>query len=256
MRRPWLTMGFAAALLAASGARAEQLVLTLSSQRVAISSNFTGTELAVFGIVERDGQSVARTGAYDVVLTVRGPREAITIRRKDALGPIWINRDQQKFVGVPTLLAIYATRPLADIVSETLQRRNRIGVSAIVSGSDFTYDRGMADDAFRAALVRLKARDNLYVERGRGVEFVTDTAFRARIPLPATAPLGDYDIEAAVISGGAVLTRETTHFSVMKAGFEEQITALARDHSLVYGLATAALALAFGWIASVIFRRD
>jgi uncharacterized protein (TIGR02186 family) len=255
--RPWCALaGFALAALAAGETHAERLVLTLSSQRVAISSNFTGTELAVFGIVERDGQSVARAGNYDVVITVRGPREAITIRRKDALGPIWINRDQQKFVGVPTLLAVYATRPLADIVSGPLQRRMRIGIAAIVSGSDFTYERGMADDAFRAALVRLKARDNLYVERGRGVEFVTDTAFRARIPLPATAPLGDYDIEAAVISGGTVLTRETTHFAVMKAGFEEQISALARDHSLLYGLVTAAMALTFGWIASVIFRRD
>jgi uncharacterized protein (TIGR02186 family) len=248
--------GFAAAVVLAPAAQAERLVLTLSNQRVAISSNFTGADLAVFGIVERDDQSVARSGNYDVVVTVRGPREAITIRRKDAFGPIWINRDQQKFVGVPTLLAIYATRPLASVISEPLRRRSQIGIAAIVGGSEFTYERGIVDDAFRAALVRIKARDSLYVEQGRGVEFVTETAFRLRIPLPATAPLGDYDVEAALVSGGAVLARETTHFTLSKAGFEEQITALARDHAFIYGLATAAMALAFGWIASVIFRRD
>lgn len=252
---------FAAACLALTilmpaGARAERLILTLSSERVAISSNFTGTDVAMFGIVERDAQSVARSGNYDVVVTVRGPREAITIRRKAALGPIWINRDQQKFVGVPALLAVYANRPLSGILDEPLQRRNGVGIAAIIGGSDFTYERGEADDAFKAALVRLRARDNLYVERGRGVEFVTDTAFRVRIPLPATAPLGDYTIEASLIAGGTVLTRESTRFTVMKAGIEEDITALARDHGVLYGLATAAMALAFGWIASVIFRRD
>jgi uncharacterized protein (TIGR02186 family) len=191
-----------------------------------------------------------------VVITVRGPREAITIRRKHALGPIWINREQHKFAGVPSLLGVYATRPVSGLMSEPLQRRYGLGVAAIVGGSDFSYESSTATDQFRAALLRLKGRESLYVEQGRGVEFVTDTAFRARIPLPAIAPLGDYEIEAALVVGGALLSRETTHFTVMKAGFEEHISALARDHSLGYGLATAAMALALGWLASVIFRRD
>ena len=252
----WLAAFIALATGSVTAAHAERLVLTLSSQRVAINSNFTGTELAVFGIVERDGQSVARADNYDVVITVRGPREALTIRRKHALGPIWINREQHKFAGVPSLLGVYATRPIGGLLSEPLQRRYSLGIAAIVGGSDFSYDRSAETDQFRTALVRLKGRDSLYVEQGRGVEFVTETAFRARIPLPAIAPLGEYEIEATLVVGGTVLSRETTRFTVMKAGFEEQISAIARDHSLAYGLGTAAMALALGWLASIIFRRD
>jgi uncharacterized protein (TIGR02186 family) len=199
---------------------------------------------------------VPRAGPYDVVITVRGPREAITIRRKEAFGPIWLNRDQQKFVAVPALLAIYATRPIASVAGEALRRKMRIGIEAVIDSPEYTMERGVGDDPFRQALVRLKSRDRLYVESGSGITFVTDDFFRAPISLPATAPLGNYEIEATLLSDGVVLTRRTTHFSVLKAGLEEDITELARDRPTLYGLATAVMALAFGWLASVVFRRD
>jgi uncharacterized protein (TIGR02186 family) len=235
---------------------AERLVLSLSSPQVAISSNFTGAEVAVFGVIERDRQSAARAGPYDIVITVRGPREAITIRRKDALGPLWINRDQQKFVSVPSLLGVYSTRPLSEITSLAMRRRARIGIEAIIASPDLTLERGGDDEPFRAALIRLKARDHLYAEPGAGVARVTETLFRAVIPLPATAPLGEYEIDAALLADGAVLGREEARFTVLKAGFEEQISAAARERPLAYGFGMAGLALAFGWLASIIFRRD
>ena len=56
-----------------SPARAESLITSLSNHRVLINSNYTGTQIAVFGAIERDAQTVARATAYDVVVTVRGP---------------------------------------------------------------------------------------------------------------------------------------------------------------------------------------
>lgn len=250
-----LSTALGAMLAGALPASAERLVLSLSSTQVAITSNFTGTQVVTFGIVERDSQSVARAGPYDVVITVRGPREAITIRRKEAFGPIWLNRDQQK-LAVPALLAVYATRPIASVAGEALRGKMRIGIDAVIDSPEYTADRGRYDDPFRQALIRLKSRDHLYVESASGVSFVTEDFFRAPIPLPATAPLGNYQIEATLLADGVVLTRRTAHFSVVKAGFEEEITELARDRATLYGIATAAIALAFGWLASVIFRRD
>ena len=255
MKPGWL----AAALLVAvsgGGAQAERLVVSLSSQQVAISSNFRGSAVTLFGIVERDAQSATRASAYDLVVTLRGPRETVTIRRKEPFGPIWLNRDQQKFAEIPALLGIYATQPLSALVDDEFRRKTRIGIDAIIGAPDVTLDRGGSDEPFRAALIRLKARSGLYVENGNAAAFITDTFFRARLPLPANAPLGDYVVEAALLSQGSVLARETARFTVMKAGIEEQLSHAARDHSVLYGLGTAAMALAVGWLASVIFRRD
>ncbi|WP_343074181.1 TIGR02186 family protein, partial [Microvirga zambiensis] len=241
MRVPGLLL---LALLAALGtvgpARAETLITSLSNHRVLINSNYTGTQIAVFGAIERDAQTVARATAYDVVVTVRGPRQFLTVREKERLGPIWINQDQQKFPLAPAYLNVLSSRPIAEITTEQLQARQKVGLSAIVNAPDFTLDRGAADQPFRDALYRLKAQDGLYLADERGVTFLTPDIFRASIGLPATAPPGNYEVDVTLFADTVILARTQTHFELVKTGFEEQIGVIARDWSLAYGLATAA----------------
>lgn len=244
------------AALAPLPAGAEALVTSLSSHRVEIASNYTGSEVVVFGAIERDGQTVARAGNYDVVVTVRGPAESVTVRRKDRFGLVWINREQQKFPTAPAYLGVFASRPVAEITTEPLRRRLRIGLAALVGAPDLTLDRGPRDEPFREALARLKGREGLYREEGRGVTFLTPTIFRAAIPVPAIAPPGGYDIQVALFADGVPLARAETHFELVKIGFEQQVGDISRDWSALYGLATAAVALAFGWFANLVFRRD
>lgn len=258
MSRPALRVGVASAIACASvsAARSERLTVSLSTHRVQIESNYTGAELVLFGVIERDGQSVGRPGPFDVVVTVRGPRETVTVRRKEPTGPVWINRSQRKFVAVPAVLGVFASRPLELVADIAIRRRLRIGIDGIVDAPDFAADLGEADDPYRQALVRLKRREGLWSEEGRGVTFVTGDVFRAPLPLRGTAPPGNYDVEVVVLSQGVPVGRTESGFEVAKAGFEEQVTTAARDRALPYGLGIAGLSLMFGWLASVIFRRD
>ncbi len=239
-----------------ASASAETLITSLSNHRVLINSNYTGTSIAVFGAIERDAQTVARATGYDVVVTVRGPRQNITVREKQQLGPIWINQEQQKFPSAPTYLSVLTSRPIAEITSAQLRQRQKIGLQAIINAPDFTYERAGADREFREALYRVKTREGLYLEDERGVTFLTPDIFRASIPLPAIAPPGNYDVEVTLFADTVILASTITHFELVKTGFEEQVGAVARDWSLLYGTTTAALALFFGWLANMIFRRD
>ncbi len=243
-------------ILSLAGARAETLITSLSNHRVLINSNYTGTQIAVFGAIERDAQTVARATAYDVVVTVRGPRQFLTVREKERLGPVWINQEQQKFPSVPAYLSVLTSRPLEEITSPQLRQRQKVGLTALINSNDFTYDRDGADKPFREALYRLKAQEGLYLEEERGVTFLTPDIFRASIPLPATAPPGNYEVDVTLFADTVILARTNTNFELVKTGFEEQVGSIARDWSLFYGLATAALAIFFGWLANVIFRRD
>ena len=244
------------AALGATSAGAESLVALLSSHRVSITSNYTGSSVVVFGAIERDAQSIARAGGYEVVVTVRGPRQAITVREKEARGPVWLNREQQKFPNAPAYLGVFASRPITEITTDPLRSRLRVGLEAIVEAPDFTLDRGTQDDPFRDALIRLKKREGLYMEVERGVTFLTPTLFRAGVPLPATAPPGNYDVDVTLFADTVVLARTQTNFELVKVGFEESVGELARDWSALYGISTAAVAVLFGWVANVIFRRD
>jgi uncharacterized protein (TIGR02186 family) len=254
-----LAQGFVAIFLLVAGAGSavgETLITSLSRHRVSINSNYTGTSIAVFGSIERDAQTVSRASAYNVVVTVRGPQQSLVVREKEAIGPVWINREQQKFPTAPAYLAVFSSAPLDDFTTPAVRTRQKVGLEAIVFAADFTNDRGGADKPFRAALLRLKQREGLYLSDERGVTFLTPSIFRCEIPLSATAPPGNYDVEVVLFADSVVLTRTQTSFELVKSGFEQQVGELARDWSGAYGLATGAFALLFGWLASVVFRRD
>jgi uncharacterized protein (TIGR02186 family) len=243
-------------LLLAAPAAAETMVTSLSSHRVAITSNYTGSSIAVFGVIERDAQSISRASPYDIVVTVRGPRQTLVVREKEPAGFVWINQEQQIFPDAPAYLGVFATRPLDEVTGEALRRRQRVGLTAIVNAPDFTPDRGAADEPFREALLRLKVREGLYFQDERGVTFLTPSLFRSSVPLLATAPPGNYDVEVALFADTVILARTQTSFELVKIGFEQQVGEMAREWSALYGAATALLALFFGYVASVVFRRD
>ena len=147
-----------------------------------------------------------------------------------------------------------AGEQLLALVSDVLDL-SRIESGEMVLES-VAFEPQAEEDPFRAALIRLKVREGLWREVTRGVSFVTEGFFRASMPIPATAPIGNYDVEVMVLSGNALVARRNASFEVVKTGFEERVTTLSQNRALLYGLTIAALSLGFGWLATVIFRRD
>jgi uncharacterized protein (TIGR02186 family) len=235
---------------------AESLVTSLSTHRVAITSTYTGAEIVVFGAIERDSYTVSRAAPYDVVVTVRGPRRTTLVREKERAGMVWLNRAQRRFIDLPVYLAVLSTQPIDDVADPMLRRRQRIGIDDNLKPIGIDIDIDAGGGRFREALKRLKSEEGLFVENGRAVTFLAPTIFRAPIPLPATAPSGLYDVDIMLIVGGAMLARQTTNFEVIKTGLEQTVVTAAQNRSLLYGVSAAALAVMFGWVASVIFRRD
>ena len=245
-------------LALASPARAERLITTLSTSRVLISSNFTGADVVLFGSVERDAQTVARRGVYDIVVTVTGPRETVVTYRKERVFGVWVNAESRTFVDAPSYLAMLTNRPVDLIAGPDRQRRLQIGLTNFLLPQDIGGDVAdvVRDDPFRMAFVRLRTEQGLYLERNNAVTFLTPTLFRAAIPLPADAPIGAYEVDVKLLADGALIARERTAFELYKVGFEQIVANAARYHGLAYGLGTAGLALFVGWLASVVFRRD
>jgi uncharacterized protein (TIGR02186 family) len=105
-------------------------------------------------------------------------------------------------------------------------------------------------------LVRLKQQEGLYQQVERGVTYLTPTLFRAAVDLPATAPPGNYEVSVRLLSGSVEISRQQTSFEVVQIGFEQRVAEFARGWGLIYGLATALAAILFGWLATIVFRRD
>jgi uncharacterized protein (TIGR02186 family) len=93
MRRACL----AALLLLALPARADDIVSGISQNVIEIKSNYTGSDIVVFGSVENAHSVKGR----DIVVVVRGPEQPMTVRRRDRVAGVWVNRDAAKFEGLP-----------------------------------------------------------------------------------------------------------------------------------------------------------
>lgn len=241
----------------AAPAAAERLISSLSNHRVMVTSNFTGDEVVLFGGIEQDANSRPRRGGYDIVITVTGPRQTLVTFRKSRVLGIWVNTESRTFENAPAYLAVLANRPLDDIASpETLQRL-QLGLDNFpLPEVPSPPADASSDDQFRTAFLKLKTEVRLYREVTNGVTFLTPALFRASIPLPATVPVGNYDVDVRLFVDGVAIARTQSALEVYKAGFEQIITNAARNHGLLYGIATAMMALATGWFASIVFRRD
>ncbi|KPF68467.1 hypothetical protein IP69_11575 [Bosea sp. AAP35] len=246
------------ALLAGSAwsAQAESLIAAMSSHQILITSNYTGSQLTVFGVVERDGRTVARADPYDIVVTARGPRRMLLVREKERLGPIWINRTQRRFPDSSLFLTVASNRPLSEIMSPETALRERIGLENAQKMKDAGLDLDLTTSRFQAGLIRILEERGLYLAEERGVTFLSSTVFSAPINVPATAPTGSYEIDIVLYAGGVPLARQTTNFEVVKSGMEQRLASGAHEWPLIYGLVTVLMALLLGWLASVVFRRD
>ncbi len=251
-------VAFAALPASAPPAAAERLIASLSNHRVMVTSNFTGDELVLFGAIERDAATQPHRGGYDIVATVTGPRQNLVTFRKARVLGIWVNVDSRVFENAPAYLAVLANRPLAQIANAETLRRLQVGLDNTVLNqrAAVTIADSARDDPFRVAFLKLTARQGLYRDDPTGLTFLTPALYRASIPLPAQAPIGDYEVDVKLFADGALITRTPSAFEVYKAGIEQSVSAAARDHGILYGLATAMMALMTGWFASVVFRRD
>jgi len=253
-----IALACGACMVFAAPAAAERLVTTLSISRVQVASNFIGTDVILFGSVERDAQTVPRHGGYDIVVTVTGPRETVTTFRKARVFGIWVNTEQRVFIKAPSYLAVLASRQINDIADINTLRRTQTGLARTLLPQEISGDiaDSIRDDPFRQAFLRLKIARGLYREAQNGTTFLTPALFRAAIPIPDNVPTGLYEVEIKLFADGALLSRSTTAFEVVKVGFEQFVANAARDHGLPYGLATTMMALLTGWFASVVFRKD
>jgi uncharacterized protein (TIGR02186 family) len=236
-----------------SPAYAQDLVSGLSTDLIQITSNFTGTDIVLFGAIEPSSENAEPAKDQDLVIVVRGPQVDMTVRRKERIMGIWVNRDQIVFTGLPGYYFLASTRPLDDIASLPTLQRFRLGTANLES----TFKGNMNPDkaaAFRAAVIRDRKRERLYWESPTGIEFLSRTLFRARIAVPASVPPGEYRAEAYLFQDGTVVSAQSSPLFIDKSGFERRVYNFAYQASFAYGFAAVLMAFALGWAGFLIFR--
>ena len=223
----------------------ETLVADLSSHLIAITPDFTGVDLLLFGTTD---------GTGDVVVVIRGPQNDVVMRRKERVAGVWVHTDSVAFKGVPGYYALAANQPLELLDAEAEFAFAQIGVENLRLDA-VDAPTGTSHGTFRNALVESMRRKQLYPVEIEPVTFVGERLFRTSIRFPANVPTGAYSAEVYLIKDGQVVTAEITPLAVRKSGFGADVFLHAHRHPASYGAVAVVFALVAGWVASAPFRK-
>jgi len=235
-------------------AKAEETFVTgLSTDEIALTADFTGSELFVFGAIRRDAPIDPDVDPLDIVITIKGPPNPLTVRRKERRFGIWINTEAVDVRDAPSFYAIATTGPLREILTETQRLRFQIGMDQAVrkvEGHPTIEDTS----SFTEAVVRLREKQELYEVLDGEVSLAEETLFQARIAMPANIVEGEYKAEFFLVRDRMVISTAETEIIVQKAGIERWIFNLSQQRPLTYGVMSVLVALLAGWLAAAAFR--
>ena len=239
--------------LALPGMAQEQIVSGLSQNRVAITANFDGSEILIYGAVRRDAPLPVGGGLLQVIITVEGPAAPLVIRRKERVAGIWINNASVKIDAAPSFYVVATTGAVADILSDTENLRHKITLDRVIRAVGISDEAADAPD-FVTALGRIREAEERYRIDESSIQLTAETLFRADVVLPANLTEGDYQVRIFLTRDGRVVDHQERLIRVNKAGLERFLFNLAHDMPLIYGMLALALAVLAGWGASAAVR--
>ncbi len=228
-------------------AAAQDLVSGVSQDLIQITSNYTGSDIVVFGAI---GQGAGQD--RDVVVVLRGPEMQIVVRRRDRVAGVWINHDAARLNGMPAYYYLASTRALSAVAPAPVLAREGIGLQNL-EPRDVTSHHDFRP--FWQAALRQMRTEGFYNESAGGVEFLSGTLFRAHVPVPASVTRGLYNVEVYLFRKGEVESAQSTPLFIDQTGLERRLFNFAHTNPLGYGLAAVLMALLMGWLSSLVFRR-
>lgn len=229
--------------------RASDLATGVTEDEVAVTSDYRGAQLTVFGVHWQRSRAKS-----DVVVVLRGPGEPEIVRRKRRILGLWINTDPVRFSTAPSFYSLASTRAIGTFLSASTIANLGLdpGALARLEGST-PEDSDPA--AYRRALVRLKKKSGLYRESPNALSLEDDGAFKVPFIIPSNAPVGVYAVDVYLFRNGRLVQHKPGKINITRIGIEKTIYSAAHTWPLLYGIATVLFALSAGYAAAIAFRR-
>jgi uncharacterized protein (TIGR02186 family) len=237
----------------------ESLEADVSARNIAVTSNFNGTEIVVFGAVDGSQQPSAESGYYDVIIVVEGVPSRTVVRRKSNVAGLWLNTSSAIFDNVPSYYAVASNRPIDEIASEEFRQLHGIGLKHLKFTPAIGQSLPLSNEdikQYRDAVVRLKRTARLYVESPFSAAFTGKSLFRASILLPANVTVGPFVTHVHLFREEKLLAKVSVRHTLGREGLEYYLHAFAYRLPALYGFTTVAIAVGAGLLASAAFRKQ
>ncbi|MDG1438212.1 MAG: TIGR02186 family protein [Emcibacteraceae bacterium] len=238
--------------------RSETLVTDLSQHVIEITSQFAGSDLLLFGALERhateshQSDEIAVQGLdYDIIIVVQSEPTDLIIRKKENVGGIWINNEDYIARSVPGYYVMGSTRPLNDFLSDEKQAEFGLGLKNL----NITSESDSDIVEYKEALIRNMTAKGLYSESSGNVTVKDEILFRANLTFPSNMPVGKYSTNVYLVRDGDIILNDDIELKVDKQGIERVIYNFAHDYPPFYGIMAIIVAISAGLISGFVARK-
>lgn len=199
----------------------------LSSEVIELTTAFAGSELLLFGALNREHD--------DVIVVVRGPPAPQTLFRRESILGLWLTTKREQFLAVPSYYAVASSSPVADIAPASLRDQLEAEASRLQLTTNSKNNQAPGE-TWRIALLRRMEAQGLFHLQTRAVSLSGSQLFEARFPIPPAAHEGIYEILVHRIRSGRLQESTALHFAIQKAGISARLATLAQEKPAIYAL--------------------
>ena len=178
------------------------------------------------------------------------------MRKKSKTFGFWVL--ERKYININNLPSYYAiaSNTNSNNFSGSTFKINEIGWANI--NLDFSQYNSIQEKQYYLNILKdLYLDKKLYVSKLSKINVIRETLFRSEIELPATASVGNYEVNMFLISkeGNELISVWSDSINVTKQGISAELFDFSKNHSFLYGIFAAIGAILIGFFASEIFRR-
>jgi uncharacterized protein (TIGR02186 family) len=222
---------------------ARPIISGISPSKVEIDTNFTGTEILLFGSKSHYG---------DLVIMVKGPKRNYVINKKDKIFGIWYNKERIKITDIYSYYAFFSTND-SHHQNYKLFPKIEAGENNILFNSSEKNPRKKSE--FKIEFIKIKKENDLYYNYPKGIDFLDEQLYKVKINFPKNIPNGNYSAEIYLINNDIISAYQTIPIYVRKIGLSSKIYNMAHSNPYLYGFIAIFLALSSGILANFIFKR-
>lgn len=219
------------------------LVTELGEANVDITARFTGEKMLIFGAVSRRG---------DVIVKVVSPVQTVDLAHKEKFGPFWLTAGKVRVENTPGLYYVLSDKPVARLLSRAERQRYGLDLADALRDAKVT---GNPAAGWQGAFIRLKQKQDNYLQDGQAVKLVRNQLFSTSMQLPAKLPLGKYRLEIYRVRGGTVRGHQQRTFEVREVKVEHWVSRAAYSHPWTFGIVFTLMALAIGLTLGIALRK-
>jgi len=221
--------------------------LELDPNNVRIGTFYNGTTIEATGLVPADAEILVR---------VSGAGEELHLKKKGKVGGLlWMNTGDVTFEHAPRAYMLNTTTTLADRLEQPA-----IGLGFIALEKQ--VEISATDEAEKTFLfqefLKLKKKAGLYIIDTASTSYAPAEngmkSFHSVLTIPPRMTPGAYTVELFAVTGDQVVGSTTNKFNIKQIGFPAQLSDLAFNKSIFYGVMSVIIALGAGLLMGTLFK--